>query len=280
MKRRIIHLSLLSLMICAALLFVQSCQSDEKNSLTMNQNDSSQFLMSLKKDYDSIVSPNAKKKAVSNKLLEDTISTKVIYFDKTEISNNYVSVDITPISKDSLTIATSDLFLLMSECDVSFSIEKTEDTPDSILVNTSDIEKTLGPMIEDSRAYLRAKGMTNAEIDEMLNEYNADESLLVPLVISLASYENDETLEANLHTNKSIFPLLGLSAYAGAGDFNWKKAGRCALETIGFDFAKTAFEKKIIKSGIKIVLKSLAKELLGPVGAVIAVGEFISCYYF
>lgn len=264
--------------ICATVSSIQSCQSHEDMLTTTDDNAASLFLSSLKRDYDSVLS--SKTMPYSRSVDVNKGGTKV-FINKSELklldSLSY-DIDIEHQIDAGSVFATKQIFELMSGFDLTLSAFKTDETPDSLYVDETEIKASLKPMVEDCRAYLHSKDMTDAEIDEMLQEYGADESVLIPLVISLSEYENRVSYEANLQKPlQSILPIFGVSAYAG--DINWAKVGGCAMRAIGLDLAELGLNRKIIKAGIKVAFKAIAKEMLGPVSALIVIGEFIACYY-
>jgi hypothetical protein len=271
-----IGLSLLAL--CTTVSSIQSCQSHEDMLTSTDDKDASEFLSSLKRDYDSVLSSESV--PYSRSLDVNKTGTKV-YVNKSEIKpldslncNAQIAYQIDAGS----VVATKQLFELMSDFDVTISATKTDETPDSLYVDEAEIKASLMPMVEDCRAYLHSKDMTDSEIDEMLQEYGADESVLIPLVISLSEYENSESSEANLQKPlQPLLPIFGVRAYAG--DINWTKVGGCAMRAIGLDLAQLGLNRRILKAGIKMAFKAIAKEMLGPVSALIVIGEFIACYY-
>jgi len=141
---------------------------------------------------------------------------------------------------------------------------------DSILVSNAACMEALNPLILDSKNYLYGKGFTETEIQEMLAEENAEESDLVPFVMALAEEEEYQANHPEEYEPNS------------RGDIDWKRAGRCAFETIGGDILDELFKhpaKSWGKPLLKRVFKKVATKMLGPVGAVVAVVDFSMCYW-
>jgi hypothetical protein len=266
---------------------LQGCQSNSSID-TPEANDAKMFYSCLKYDIDQLIAKSPRSRFEINDSIDFTNNNKnnnnihgeYVYFDLTDIDNyvkskNENNADSTEFK---ISITVSDLFSLMSKCDIDFSLIK-EEGNDSIFISNEDAIKSLKPMVEDSRAYLHAKGVTDEEIDEMLNENNADETILVPLVIAIAEHENNLTAESKtLSLSMGKLPLFAISAYAV--DIDWGRAGACAFDVLGGDvFDALKSSKTISKKVIKLALKKVLKRIMGPVGAAIAVYEFSKCYF-
>jgi hypothetical protein len=80
---------------------------------------------------------------------------------------------------------------------------------------------------------------------------------------------------ASLHLRKlGVFSLVATPAYAQPGD--------CAMKSLGADFlfgVSGSSLKTWGKAAIKKAFKSVAKKMLGPIGALIAVVEFSYCMW-
>ena len=88
-----------------------------------------------------------------------------------------------------------------------------------------------------------------------------------------------------LNSRFNILDLIATPAYAQnyqaeATKRIFRDVKDCVLEALGADFAGFGFcstAAQWTKATIKRVFKNIAKKALGPVGAAIAVGEFIFC---
>lgn len=131
---------------------------------------------------------------------------------------------------------------------------------DSIYVSEDSCRAALNPLLIESKKYLYGKGFSDDDIQQMLEENNADETMLVPLVMALVEEEKNQELSLVIKSRNSITT--------------------CAMQAIGLDIvysltqssAKT-WSKKVIKK----LFKTVAKRALGPVGVAIAVVEFTLC---
>ncbi len=106
------------------------------------------------------------------------------------------------------------------------------------------------------------------DIQEMLIENGAPETDLVPFVLACAEYEQNQLNVNSTSLTRSI---------------DWPRVGECAIKAIGLDIFYGLNQSTLSTWGVpamKKAFKSIAKKLLGPIGAIIAVGEFVACYYF
>lgn len=121
--------------------------------------------------------------------------------------------------------------------------------------------------------------MSNDDIIAMLEETNADETTLVPLVMAMAEYEDDVASSYTAYTNKDlgIMSIFATPAYA---EVPWQKVGKCALKAIGIDFTGFAFTSRTVKWTKAIIIrtfKSIAIKATGSVGAAIVLVSFALC---
>lgn len=152
----------------------------------------------------------------------------------------------------------------------------------NVYINEDSARVALDPMVEESRSYLYAKGFSENEIQELLNETDTDESLLVPLVLELMSVEQSRTETFNTGTKKS-WTLMDIFATRAYAQINWVKVGGCASAVLVGELKEELLNKTITKSTLKVVLKTalrkIASRLLGPVGVVLVIAEFSFCMW-
>ena len=148
-----------------------------------------------------------------------------------------------------------------------------------VTLSKSKIKEVLSPTVEESKKYLYSKGFTEEDIQEMLEENNADETELVILVLALTNQEYKDMEFAKLNIrHKSLLDIFVTPCYAT----DLSVPIDCGVEAIGLDVftgltqstAKT-WSVKVIKQ----IFKTVAKKALGPVGALIAVGDFAWCLH-
>lgn len=111
----------------------------------------------------------------------------------------------------------------------------------------------------------------------MLTSCNADSTELVPLVLSLKEIEEDITAQSNMQL---AAPSTGKQQPTQTTKINWEKVGNCAMEAIGMDIltalgntAASSWTYALILKAFKVV----AKKVIGPIGAAVAVVDFALC---
>lgn len=254
---------------------IESCNSDESTDMTAPDN-KEQFAAALNQEIlnfykTPIILPKSKG------LMPDDLGPKpqgyaTVYIDFTTDDGS------TPIPVRDITTP-DELLVLVRDFDASFSFEDDGSGDSTLVISEEDANNSLKPLIQKSKEYLYGIGFTEAEIQAMLIENNATEAELVPFVVALV----EEEKKGNLYTqNQSWSPLSFFSTPAYAADITWKKAGDCALTVIGIDIFKemaTSGAKKVTVALAKKAFSTVAKKILGPVGAVIALVEFSACLF-
>lgn len=143
-------------------------------------------------------------------------------------------------------------------------------------LSSYEIKQSLNPMVISSKNYLKAKGFTENEIDNLLKENNLTEYNLIEIVIGLTECERYDLLAYN-ETSPLYF-----QANAQDFDIDWIRVGYCAYQTVGgdiIDAIRNAGAKKITKSVIVKAVKSVAKKFcMSYVSIAIAVIDFGNCY--
>lgn len=139
-----------------------------------------------------------------------------------------------------------------------------------------EIKRSLNPMVDSSKNYLKAKGFSENEINELLIENNLTEYNLIEVVIGLTECERYDLLAYNERSS------LVFQAKAQELDIDWIRVGYCAYQTIGgdiIDAIRNSGSKKITKSVITKAVKAVAKKLcMSYVSIAIAVIDFGNCY--
>lgn len=149
---------------------------------------------------------------------------------------------------------------------------------DSVQVAEREAREKLAPMVEKSKKYLKSKGLTDADIAEMLAENNADETQLVPFALALMEVEEDINAYSNVMYSP---PSTGKQNPTQTTQIDWNKVGRCALQALGADVLSALWSSHVAGAWtvacLKATFKTVAKKTLGPIGAAIAVVEFAGC---
>jgi len=134
------------------------------------------------------------------------------------------------------------------------------------------VSNSLQPLINEAKVYLNARGLSNAEIENMIIEENTQEYDLVPFATALANYE----ISGNSGITSNFENILISSAYAAEDPSILHCIGVAlgvdALWALGGSNASAW-----TAAGMKTAFKSVAKRFLGPIGVAIAVVSFGLC---
>lgn len=208
-----------------------------------------------------------------------------------------------------------DLILLYDRTAADFYYPEAEVKGDTtITFSDKDAIEALAPLVAESRNILHGYGFTDAEIQEMLDENEVDETQLVMLMMAIANNEIEcsmpESLQMMAMKQDSHFHIIndaltffemGLSsAFAlplcaqqmrtntngGMVSANTNQefqiivgcAVKALLDDITYMSAASGL-KTYSKALIKKAFKVIAKKVLGPVGVVIAAADFGWCLY-
>lgn len=156
----------------------------------------------------------------------------------------------------------------------SYGLEPSlEDKNNSIItvsIPSQPIINALDPAVVEARLYLNQKGLSDAEIDNMILEENGTKYDLIPLVTYMAHMENQNFNELG------SLNLLVQSTYAADMDDIIK----CGMVAVGADLIyalQGSNLKTWSKPLVKKAFKTVALRALGPIGAAIAVVSFAVC---
>ena len=261
------------LSVCAGCLFISSCQ-DEVNDTTEAVYDdgksASTFMSALDVNLNSFMdaSVTAKESGVKTRV---SLSTKPTVEDL-GVTRVYVDLSLAEKPVNLKTISTPrHIMQLINDFGGEISLVNDGTFNDSFELSNEECMNALDPLIQESKEYLYNKGFSEVEIQEMLAENNVDESALVPFVSTLTEEEQSQIVKNTQPISRKYVE-----------DIDWNKAGKCALNALGFDAiyalsqsTASQWSKRVLKQ----VFKTVAKKMVGPVGAAIAVIEFSICYW-
>jgi len=168
-------------------------------------------------------------------------------------------------------VSIKDLSTLVMDFNATIQYSPSE-TNHAFSVPLSEVVSNLNPLIIESKAYLNAKGFSNAEIDQMVIDSAAHESDLVAFVMLLASYEQQTP------TAYGIRNFFG--SQANAQDVSYKDYIRCGVIALGGDALwalGTSNASKWSKQAMRTAFGAVAKKMVGPIGVTIAVITFGVC---
>lgn len=147
-----------------------------------------------------------------------------------------------------------------------------------VYMSDDEAYETIDPLIGKAKEYLYSHNFTEDEIQQMLLENDAEESELVPFVMSCIEQEYNATTYSQ--NGNSFFNVMQFSAYASSHP-EIKQIIRCSIKAVGFDvfaeMGESMVNKVISKSLIKKAFKLAVKRVLGPVAVVFVAYEFADC---
>lgn len=270
--KRIFILFVFGTFLSLGAVIVDSCQSDDANTASLSNNLISKMGIETKKVMaeELVVQPtNKSMHRAANK--NNALLMQKVYVDFPE---NTPSSDIEKVSKlETL----DDMMLLSHQTAAEFHFEKSDLTKDSIVISEDKAKKAITPMVAECREYLYAKGFTQKDIDDMLKENKADETVLVSFVLTLIEREQLENKLAIAKSNSFFF-----FATPARAEVDWGKAGNCALHALGVDIFYGLSQSTLKTWGVsamKRAFATVAKKIVGPIGVAFFVGDFAWCYF-
>lgn len=249
-------LLLIHLILFMSMLIVQSCK---KSDTVRKDNAAEIFFAAVKKHKEAIG-------AISVKPVNKNIGNRnIMARTNDEEPITYISFDDMPINPD-YSYDINGMAYLVNNYNGVVTYEPS-DSSYAFQIPVEDVNNSLTPLIPEARTYLNARGLTNGDIDAMVQEEGALEVDLVPYAASLAEYENSGT------TGMNYINLFGNSAYA-------QNVLTCAAKALGVDalWALGGSNASLwTKAAMKTAFKAVAKRALGPIGVAIAVVSFGLC---
>ncbi|MCS5491346.1 hypothetical protein [Algoriphagus limi] len=136
--------------------------------------------------------------------------------------------------------------------------------------NTNELLNVMAPAVHEAKNYLKRKGFSELEIDEMISHEGGSELDLIPLVSTMANVERSNFTSFHF-SDILITPALAITS---------QDVFNCGMAAIGADILwalgssnASKWSKKAIKKAFGVV----AKRALGPIGVAIAVVSFSTC---
>lgn len=270
-KKKILTLIVLFGLFCVFGSAVYSCQ--ERDSID-NHEGYKNFRSNFYKSYSLFTATDITPKALTRTTDGGWDNLDSIYIDLPEGSD---TEDVDSIGSIE---CFEDVVDVMCKTGATLSEYRSETTDTSFVVSEEKVSQALTPLISDCKEYLYSKGLTDADIQEMLLENNCEESSLIPFVLVLTNWEAEDLYGNVVHTNWFFSKMIATTAYADGVDLY--KLGGCVAEALGadllFSLAQSA-GKSWAKAALKKTFKFVAKRMFGPVGAAIAIIEFSHCMF-
>jgi len=147
-----------------------------------------------------------------------------------------------------------------------------ENSNNQVQVHIDALNNSLIPLINESKQYLYAKGLTEQNIQDMLLEHNGKTEDLIPFVMALTNAEvQPETFSRNY-----LSPFVNTAnAKLNANDYLM-----CGIVAIGADVLYSLGSSGLATWSTQLIMRSfavVAKRFLGPIGVAIAVVSFGVC---
>ena len=254
-------LLMLNLLIVSIAFIVESCQKVGK----IDDGAKDKFFSALKLNKESIGSVSFNRGITRASFSETNLQPVYLNFP------SQVTTEVSVMFQNTNTI--QDLSNLISYTHAILEYEPNPINVDyQINVPVQLVENSIQPLIAEAKQYLYAKGLTEAQIQNMIVTEGGTESDLIPLVMVLSDIEGRNPEFA---CNYPKFSLFMNTAYAA-------NVLDCAAEALGVDAIwAVAFEGASGWSLVTItqVFKSVAKRFLGPIGVAIAVVAFTWCMF-
>ena len=165
-----------------------------------------------------------------------------------------------------------------------FECSNSSNSKYSIQVSETKVRQELSPMVNASRQYLYSKGISESDIQELLEENNADETVLSVFALLLSEQEMRERISSNKISTASFNPLgfFATPAYCARDKGRLSYAFDCAIEALGVDIFFCLSSSRAVawsKAAMNKTFKTVAKRVMGPIGVAIALGEFLWCLH-
>lgn len=161
---------------------------------------------------------------------------------------------------------------LIHEADATVQYEPTPvNSQYELTVPVQQVISSLNPLVTESKQFLYSRGFTESDIQQMIQEENALETDLIPLVMAVTQAENSQVVARNY---MNYLPV------SSANALTWSEVGSCAMEALGADILFSLGQSTATvwsMAAIKTAFKTVAKRMLGPIGVAIAVVDFSWC---
>ncbi|RFS19949.1 hypothetical protein DVR12_19660 [Chitinophaga silvatica] len=177
-----------------------------------------------------------------------------------------------------------------------------------VTFSLASVKNSLQPLIEESKDYLRSKGLTDQDIQDMITAKEGTEEDLIPFTISMAQIEESPrpfvpypdgytfyntngykiahwSLTVNRFSGDTTWTLIGTKQEGYEEPYRalkWADVGHCALTAIGWDIfwaLGQSVSSTWTIATLRTAFGTVARKVLGPIGVAIAAGEFAWCLY-
>ena len=276
------------ILLCLAAFVFASCE--QKTDVNVQNEENRIFSEEINKCYDTFMhsdlkgdnlqTPKTRYEGACSELSDDLKDVYISFPDSTDKKYYLEAISAKTIE---------DLMKLHHRTAAEFSMKDSLSHSCSVKVSEKAALESVNPLIAPSKKFLRERGFTESELNDMVKENNATESDLVLLALTVNEQErSNQKLAKEASVNSfNILDLLATPAYAEnyqaeATKSIFRDVTECAIVALGADFTGFGFcstATQWTKATIKRVFINIAKKALGPVGAAISIGTFLWCMY-
>lgn len=277
-SKALLFLLALPLIACVAIAVLESCQQDANYAVKSEPSTvPSECFSSFVKGI-----ANVSKQKISYFTKNGTTrrSSTVNANDRIDIAVNFPpNTQQSYIDRLSEIETIEDMAKLSHECAADFALAEEGSGGYVIAISQEALYGSLEEMIAQSKEYLKSKGMTDGDIQEMLDENDADETSLVVFAWGLSAVEYEE---ANADSEDSFDLTSFIPCTRASASINIRTGVivGCAIEALGFDiynYFKKSSTYKWTVALVKRMFKAYLPKVLGPAGAVITLAQFMIC---
>ncbi len=257
-------------------LVIDSCENSSWNESESESNSNTEeYLRKLNADLSSflkmpIVSISNHSRAFGEDGSRGPDSLQTVFIDFPELPKDDLDLDsvLTP----------QDMVDLMQTYGAEFSLEDDGMRDDSIRISIEAAETALTPLAIDSRNFLRHRGLSDQDMDEIIEEMESDNSCLITLAMIISGQQQEQQAEIISRNNKRFLNILSLPAYAeSAGSMSWN----CIKKAVGINDLRVLLNnvagENLTKAMALCILKKGLPRLFGWVGVAVALVEFSDC---
>lgn len=226
-------LLVLPLIACVTIAALESCQQDD-NGVVKNELSTipSEWFGSFVK---SITNVSKQKISYFTKNGTTRRSSSVNANDRIDIAVNFPpNTQQSYIDRLSEIETIEDMARLSHECAADFALAEEGSGGYVIAISQEALYGSLEEMIAQSKEYLKSKGMTDEDIQEMLDENDADETSLVVFAWGLSVVEYEEA-NADFEDSFGLTSFIPCTRASASINIRAEVIVGCAIEALGFD---------------------------------------------
>ena len=275
MKRIKLTLTLITLPLiaCVVVAFLESCQKDTAR-ITLTKEPTA-YLKSFTASLPSVINKDIRFKAddMTNRRAGSTASSDMI-----EIGVNFPENTSQVYTDQCDNINTlEDMARIAHESGAEFDPQPVGTDGYMIAISKNALTGSLEDMINDAKNFLYGKGFTEEDIQEMLEENDADETTLIPFVLALSVVEAQQSEEENDQLSlSSLIPCTKVSAAGVTQD----EVLNCAIQAVGADLIMQLGKSEVKTWSVKVVkrlFKTVLPKMVGAAGVAIMIIDFTMC---